>query len=173
MKAKIYCAFCGNILGKEMVEVRIRQVCTTCKEVVYENPIPAASVILMNKHNEILLVKREREPAKGLWCFPIGFAEIGETIEEAALRELKEEAGIDGSIVQLIDVVSEYNEIYGDVLVVTFEAEKIGGEEKAGDDAIEWGYFHVSHLPSLAFKSQKRAIERFINIKGFNKVWDR
>ncbi|MCX8021163.1 MAG: NUDIX domain-containing protein [Syntrophorhabdaceae bacterium] len=171
MKKKLYCAYCGHTLGLEEIEGRIRQVCPSCREVVYENPIPAASVIVMNELKEILLVKREREPAQGMWCLPIGFAETGETIEEAALRELKEEAGIEGKVVSLIDVVSEYNEIYGDVLVVTFEVEKTGGAEKAGDDATEWGYFHYLSLPEIAFESQRRAIKKLLLLKGLTESY--
>ena len=52
----------------------------------------------------MLLVKRKHDPFKGLWCLPMGFAESGESIESAALRELEEEAGIQGKILGLVNV---------------------------------------------------------------------
>jgi len=165
MKKKVFCSFCGKELGVDVLEGKTRQVCPQCSEVYYENPLPVASVILPNKNREILLVKRAREPFSGMWCLPIGFAETGESIEDAALRELKEEAGIEGKIAQLVDVSSHKNLLYGDLLIVTFEAEKVGGKETAGDDAIECRYFPVKGMPKLAFDSQEKAMEKFIELK--------
>ncbi len=165
MKTKLFCNYCGGSLGTGFHEGKRRQVCEQCGEVYYENPLPAVSVIVANEHRELLLVKRAREPAKGMWCFPIGFAETGEAIEQAAVRELKEEAGIDGRIVRLVDVCSEYNDVYGDVLVISYEAERTGGRETAGDDAVDCGYFPLTGLPELAFGSQKRALRILVDLK--------
>jgi ADP-ribose pyrophosphatase YjhB (NUDIX family) len=165
MKQKLYCNFCGHSLEFEVLEGRERQACKGCGQVHYENPLPVVSVILPNRKREILLVKREREPFKDMWCFPIGFAEMGESVEDAALRELKEECGVEGRIVQLVDVGSHANPLYGDLLIVTFEAEKAGGEEKAGDDASECRYFPVKNLPKLAFDSQEKAIQKYVELK--------
>jgi 8-oxo-dGTP diphosphatase len=165
MKRRSYCNFCGRPLDIDTFEGKDRQVCKDCREVYYENPLPVASVILANRDREVLLVKRDREPFKDMWCCPIGFAEVGESIEAAALRELKEETGVDGAIVQLIDVSSHKNSFYGDLLIVSFEAEKLGGQERAGDDANEYGYFPVMNLPRLAFDSQEKAMQRFVELK--------
>lgn len=165
MKKKSYCALCGKALDVDFLEGKERQVCRHCSEVFYENPLPVATVILPNKNREVILVKREREPFKDMWCLPIGFAEVGESIEDAALRELREEAGVEGKIVQLIDVSSHKNLFYGDLLIVTFEVEKTGGEESPGDDATECRYFPIKSLPKLAFDSQERAIAKYIELK--------
>ncbi len=162
MKEKIFCNFCGNRLGKSVVEGRERQVCGTCGQVYYENPLPVASVIVSNGKGELLLVKRAEDPAKGMWCFPIGFAECGESIEEAALRELKEESGVEGRILGLLDVCSDQTGMYGEVVVVTFRAEKVGGAEAAGDDACDVGYFPADLCPSSRSAPQKRALEIFL-----------
>ncbi len=149
----------------DLMDGKERLVCLHCREVYYENPLPVVSIIVSNRNREVLLVKRGKEPFLGTWCFPIGFAETKETIEEAALRELKEEAGIDGRITQLIDVSSHTNPVYGDLMIVTFEAEKVGGNEGAGDDAVDFGYFPITNLPHLAFDSQVRAIEKYKELK--------
>lgn len=165
MKKKVFCNFCGKELGIDLLDAKERQVCQNCKEVYYENPLPVASVILTNRDRETLLVKRGNEPFRDMWCLPVGFAETGESIEDAALRELREETGIMGKIVQLVDVCSHTNPLYGELLVVTFEAEKVGGLEVAGDDASECRYFPVMNLPKLAFDSQERAIQKYIELK--------
>lgn len=165
MKTKLFCNYCHGSLVKGLREGKERQVCESCGEIYYENPLPVVSVIVANANRELLLVRRAREPAKDTWCFPIGFAESGESIEDAAMRELREEAGIDGKVLQILDVFSESNEIYGEVLVVSFEAERVGGIEMAGDDAVDCAYFPVANLPKLAFPSQERALKKFIAFK--------
>lgn len=165
MKPRRFCNYCGDRLEEQFLEGKMRQVCAGCGQIAYENPLPVVSVMVANDRRDILLVKREREPSKNMWCFPIGFAESGESIQEAALRELKEEAGIDGKIVQIVDVGSEGNEMYGELLIVTFEAEKVGGTETAGDDACDVGYFPATNLPRLAFSSQERALGKFVELK--------
>jgi ADP-ribose pyrophosphatase YjhB (NUDIX family) len=164
MKIKIYCNYCKGNLADREIEGRVRQVCEKCGQIYYENPLPVATIVIVNNDRELLLIKRKNEPFKGMWCLPIGFAETGESIEEAALRELKEEAGIEGEIVQLLDVDSLENPFYGDLLVSTFEGRKKGGEEKPGDDAIEVKYFPITNLPKLAFDSQNMALKKFIAI---------
>ncbi len=170
MKKKIFCNFCAGPLEIELLEGKERQVCRNCSQVYYENPLPAVSVILSNDRRELLLVRRAREPSKNMWCFPVGFAESGEAVEDAALRELKEETGVDGKIVQMVDVCSDRTDLYGDLLIVTFEAEKIGGKEVAGDDASAFGYFPVANLPKLAFDSQRQALLKFVELK--RDVWE-
>lgn len=113
---------------------------------------------MLDDQRRVLLVKRKYPPSEGMWCLPIGFAETGETIAEAALRELLEETGVTGRIVRLIDADSSYGEFYGDVLVVTFEVEKLLGMERPGDDAEEVGYFPLDRLPPLAFPHNDSAI---------------
>jgi 8-oxo-dGTP diphosphatase len=157
-----FCNFCGRPLGRCEVEGRQRLVCCGCGQVHYENPLPVASILVPNEEHEVLLVRRRQQPYQGMWCLPIGFAELGESIEEAALRELREEAGIDAEIVRLLDVSSLHEPAYGDLLIVTFEGRKTGGEEQPGDDADEARYFAVSNLPKLAFEPQVRAVQRYL-----------
>ena len=89
--------------------------------------LPVASTIVVNDKREVLLVKRKKDPYRGMWCLPIGFAESGEEVREAALRELEEEAGITGEIVRLIDVDTIDNYFYGSLAIVTYEVKMTGG----------------------------------------------
>jgi 8-oxo-dGTP diphosphatase len=137
---------------------RPREVCSVCGEIFYHNPLPAAAALVLDDERRVLLVKRGITPNKGDWCLPIGFAEMGETVAEAALRELHEETGLVGRILRLIDAASWKSSAYGDLLVVTFEVEKISGVETPGDDADDTAYFAIDSLPPLAFPSNEKAI---------------
>ncbi len=137
---------------------RPREVCPACGAVFYQNPLPAAAALVLDYDRRVLLVKRGIVPNKGMWCLPIGFAEMGETIAEAALRELHEESGVVGRISRLIDADSWTGSYYGDLLVVTFEVDKIEGSETPGDDAEDVAYFPIDRLPPLAFPSNEKAI---------------
>lgn len=161
-----FCSACARPLRVAEVQGRRRGVCSGCGKIHYANPLPVASSLLVNGAREVLLVKRLNEPAKGAWCLPVGFAETGETIEEATMRELLEETGVEGAILQLVDVCSEDNPFYGDMLFVTFLMKKIGGQEQAGDDAAAVQYFPLDALPPLAFEAQERALERYL--KGYS-----
>jgi ADP-ribose pyrophosphatase YjhB (NUDIX family) len=117
---------------------------------------------IVESSRRILLVKRGRAPSKGLWCLPSGFAEAGESIEEAALRELEEETGIKGKIIKLLDVDSYKSRFYGDLLFLTFIVEQSGGKLCAGDDCSQARFWPVNKLPPLAFRSNKRALDAYI-----------
>ncbi|MCD6271794.1 MAG: NUDIX hydrolase, partial [Deltaproteobacteria bacterium] len=91
MPEKTNCHFCGSLLTKKFYDGRDRLFCKKCNEPIYENPLPATCVVLVDDNERLLLVKRSVEPKIGHWCLPGGFIEIGESPEKAALRELKEE----------------------------------------------------------------------------------
>lgn len=137
---------------------RLREVCSICGMVFYQNPLPAAAAVVLDDTRRVLLVKRKFPPGEGKWCLPMGFAETGETIAEAAVRELHEETAVAGRVTRLIDADSWPSGFYGDVLVVFFEVEKLSGAETAGDDAEDVRYFAFDQLPPLAFPSNEKAI---------------
>ena len=157
LKAK-FCSQCGGAVETRVIEDQPREVCKSCGTVFYQNPLPVAAGVVLNKQREVLLVKRRNDPHKGMWCLPIGFAELGETIGEAACRELKEETGIQGQIRRLLDADSYDSAFYGELLIVSFELEKVGGVERAGDDAEAVAYYPMAELPDLAFSSNVTAI---------------
>ncbi len=154
------CSQCGATLARRRVDDRERDVCDACGAVFYQNPLPVAAAAVLDDKRRILLVRRRKDPHRGMWCLPIGFAELNETIEQAALRELEEEAGVRGRVVRLLDADSLEDSFYGDLLVVTFEIERLSGEPRPGDDAVEAAYFSLENLPPLAFSSNRKAVDR-------------
>ncbi|MBN2282787.1 MAG: NUDIX hydrolase [Deltaproteobacteria bacterium] len=161
---KKYCSYCGKKLVRLPVEGKHRDYCIDCDSVFYENPLPVACSLVVNDDREVLLVKRKKEPYRGMWCLPMGFAETGEGIRDAALRELKEEAGLKGDVIRLIDVDTVDNYFYGPLAIVTYEVRKTGGKLRPGDDAEEASYFPVTDLPKLAWTSNEKAVDIYVGL---------
>jgi 8-oxo-dGTP diphosphatase len=163
-KERLYCPYCAEPVVRRPIEGKDRDMCTCCTTVFYENPLPVACAIVVNEARQVLLVKRKKQPYKDMWCLPIGFAESGEEVKDAALRELEEEAGIIGEIVRLIDVDTIDNDFYGSLAIVTYEVRVTGGELKPGDDAIDAQYFPILDLPPLAWSSNEKAVSIFVDL---------
>ena len=154
-----FCANCGARLTTANIEGKEREVCPACGAIAYRNPLPVAACVLLNQEREALLVRRKRPPHAGMWCLPGGFAELGETIDQAAVRELREETGLEARISRLLTARSTATDFYGDLLFICFELEQTGGRETPGDDAAALGWFPLSSLPQLAFPAHTEALE--------------
>jgi len=95
-----------------------------------------------------------------MWAPPSGFIEVGETPEEACLRELKEETGTSGEIVKLIGVDRlEDKEIYGDMLIVRYLVKVTGGKLAPDDEVEDVRFFNIAELPGYYVKLFKDVIE--------------
>jgi len=110
-------------------------------------PFVGVGVVLF-RDDEVLLVKRAKPPISDNWSIPGGAQELGETVREAALRELKEETGLDAEIIDLVDVVDgitkdEKGRVKFHYTLVDFAAEWRAGEAIADDDcaAVQWVKF--------------------------------
>jgi len=153
-----YCMYCGQLLQEKIIDGHLRKACKICHEIHYENPVPAVCMLITNAHDEILLVKRNQPPGKGLWCLPGGFMELNETPVQTGLRELKEETGLTGKINTLIGVDSSSHEDYHTVTLSCFHCRYTTGDIIAGDDADEAGFFKRTELPEIAFDTHIRFI---------------
>ena len=130
-----------------MIEGKERKYCPSCDFIDYRNPLPVAVAVAV-RDKRFLLIKRGIPPKKGVWGSPSGFVEVGETPEEACLRELKEEAGVTGEIVRLIRVARrEDPEVYGDMLVVVYLVKAGDGEPAPGVEAEDAKFFDIGELP--------------------------
>ena len=162
-----YCQTCGQPLVERQVkgELRTRFQCDGCGFIHYMNPRVIAAVIV--EHNgRVLLQQRAMEPGAGLWTFPGGFLEIGETPAEGAMREAKEEVGLDVVLGPLVGVYARPH--VGIVMVVyegtsTTDAAYVADHESlavrwCGADAIPW--------PDLGFETTEQALRDWLARRG-------
>jgi len=155
---KQYCHFCAFPLENRHVQGRMRLYCSRCQAPIYENPVPAACVVLVDDHQRLLLVKRRVAPKQGMWCLPGGFVECGETPERAAIRELQEETGLMGRINTLIGLTTSPGTLYPSILLIGYLVTCFSGSAMAGDDASEVNFFDNDNLPDIAFESHRSFI---------------
>lgn len=158
MRKKKYCHYCGSGLIEKFAEGAQRLFCEHCNEPIYENPIPASCLVVIDEKNRLLLVKRSVEPKIGCWCLPGGFMELNETPEQAALRELKEETGLAGQIELLLGLYSTPSVLYQTILMAGYLVKSYNGSLIAGDDAMDVAWFNFDDLPEIAFESHKAFI---------------
>ena len=156
-----FCSSCGskNVYG--YIDGHHRYHCVRCETIHYENPKPTATIICMND-TKLLLAKRAFSPAKGEWGLPGGFMELNETLDQAAIRELKEETNLDGSVTRILSTCSHYGTIFGDILLIGLEM-KVNDFSmmKAGDDAEELQFFDLDNLPHIAFYCHNKFINEY------------
>ncbi len=121
-----------------------------------QRPTPGAGVVCL-RGGEVLLIKRGKAPRLGEWSIPGGRQEMGETIAQAALRELAEETGVAAVLLGLIDVVDHFSE-RGQMVLVDFAAQWASGEPVAGDDAADARFFPVEEALALVTWDETRRI---------------
>lgn len=163
MISRTYCTHCAGHLTLKMVEGRKRKTCSACGVTHYENPVPAACVVLVDREERILLTRRNVEPRKGFWCLPGGFIELGESPEKAAIRELEEETGLKGRIHMLLGVATDPHPDYDTVLITAFLVKTFSGRILAGDDVSEAGFYTGDRLPDIAFESHRHFIRHYFS----------
>jgi 8-oxo-dGTP diphosphatase len=152
-----YCPRCRTEMVDREVFGRVRRVCPSCRFIQFIDPKVGAAV-LAEREGQVLLIQRKMDPAKGSWCLPGGFMEMGETPQEAAIRECKEETGLNVEITGLIDVYY-YEDYRGSGVSIMYKGKVIGGVIQPGDDAEAVDFFSPDELPeNIVFKSNLQAL---------------
>jgi ADP-ribose pyrophosphatase len=116
-------------------------------------PTTGASMIVLSRE-KILLIQRGKEPFKGAWSLPGGSHEYGETLEECAIRELREETGIEAirvGFLKMRDRITrdETGKVIYHYVLATYQAHEYAGEPRAQDDAMDVGWFSYPELLEL------------------------
>lgn len=155
-----FCPQCGHEMVIKEQSGRPRQTCPHCSYVHYHNPVPGVGVII-EMDGGVVLVKRRFEPFAGWWCLPAGFLEADESAEEGAVRECKEETGLDVAVDDLFGVYSFPEGMQRSGLVIFYTAHVVGGELCAGDDAEKVRVFALDSLPeNVAFRTHRQVLAR-------------
>ncbi len=156
-----YCPHCATPLENGTENNSFVQVCPKCGWVHYFNPIPSSAILPVLPDGHLVLIRRKNEPFAGKWAIPSGFIEYGESPEEAALRELKEETGLEGRIVTLLDIAQKESSVYGSVLVITYIVSITDGTMNAQDDALEIAAFPLDQLPPIEIEIFQNVLEKY------------
>lgn len=161
-----FCSCCGA-----RIQLRIpqgdhlqRRVCPACGVVHYENPRIVVGCI-PEWGDQILLCVRAIEPRRGSWTFPAGFMENGETLQQGAARECREEALAEVEIGSLLAVVNipEAHQVH-----MFFRARLTSSVFGAGPESLDARLVDVARIPwdELAFPSTRFALQRFVEDLG-------
>ena len=159
------CPFCGTRLALKEKSDRTRPTCSRCGFVQYGNPVPGV-VVLIDQEGCVLLGKRRGGLGAGKWGLPQGYIEFDEDFLSAAIREVKEETGLDVEIRSIINVVSNLLSPGLHTLAIVLLAGVASGELCAGDDleTLEWVPL-AGPLPEMAFEADEHIIERYRQTK--------
>lgn len=153
-----FCPKCGHKYGETDP---FKPTCDECGHVFYQNSKPTASTLILNDQNQVLLGRRAIDPSKGKWDVIGGFLNLGEHPTQGAIREAKEETGLDVKIEKLLGI---FMDTYGDTgystLNICYTATVVGGEPKPNDDAAELKWFDISNLPDdMAYKNNTEMLK--------------
>ena len=168
MRASRFCPRCAAPLVRRVPpdDDRTRDVCSACAFVVYMNPKIAAGTVPRAADGRIALIQRGIEPGRGAWSWPCGYVEMDETVEQCAVRETREECGLDVVLGPLLGIYSypateREGAISGTgMVIVCFAADVRGGSLAAGDDAQAAAWYNPEEVPwgALAFDSSRRGL---------------
>ena len=148
--------FCPRCSRPADVEFPRRIVCAHCGYEAYYNPKPVAGAIPVDEAGRVILLRRGFDPGRGLWTFPGGFVDLGESVQDAARREADEELRIS---IEIEDLVGVYSRGEDRVVLIVYRARALGVPRTTAE-ATEVRAFALDELPwdELAFWSTERAL---------------
>lgn len=155
-----HCPNCGEKLTIEGNSA----ICPSCIFNFYLNPAPCVTILIVNKQNQVLWTKRGIEPQKDFWDLPGGFIEPGETVEQATLREAKEELNLD---IEVIKILTNTPDVYGSkwgqpTLNFIVHCKIIQGELRAQDDVASTKWIDLDTPPEpIGFDNAKVALKEY------------
>jgi ADP-ribose pyrophosphatase YjhB (NUDIX family) len=159
-----FCPTCAGSLERRLLKQGDpeRLVCSRCGQVLYLDPKVAVGTIIRADDERLVLVRRAIEPGYGLWVFPGGYVDRGEEVTGAAIREAREEAGLD---VQLEGLVNIYSYAPRSLIVIVYAATILGGALCTDEECLEARLFAPADIPwdQLAFHSTTQALRDYLD----------
>jgi 8-oxo-dGTP diphosphatase len=158
-----HCPRCGHALERRVVKAGEpeRLVCPSCTFVFYLDPKIAVATIIRTETGALVLVKRAIEPGYGKWVFPGGYVDRGEPLIDAAIREAREECGLD---IRLDGLINIYSYAGRAPVIVAYAATAIGGTLAPDDESLEAAAVMPDAIPwdDLAFRSTREALRDYL-----------
>src|SRR3954469_22476191 len=135
-----FCPRCAGPLERRLLKATEpeRPVCTRCGFVFYIDPKIAVGTIIRTASDRIVLVRRAIEPGYGKWVFPGGYVDRGEPLTIAAIREAREECGLDVRLDGLVNIYSYPGRV---PVIVVYAATAIGGSLAVDEESSETAEF--------------------------------
>jgi 8-oxo-dGTP diphosphatase len=162
-----FCPVCGGILEARTLKASEpdRLVCVRCGFVFYLDPKVAVGTIIRDERGDIVLVRRAIEPGYGKWVFPGGYVDRGEAVQVAALREAREETGLQIRLDRLVNVYSYPGRA---PVIIVYAATMIGGCLGCDEESLEARFFAPDAIPwdELAFRSTGEALRELLGTPG-------
>lgn len=157
-----HCPRCAGRLDIDGKEAK----CRSCGRVVYANPAPTGSAILVDDDGRVLLARRAGDPGAGKWDLPGGFIEEGEDPVTTVHREIDEEAGVE---IETTEFLGGFADHYGDDGIRTvnlyWTARIVAGDPSPADDVASLEWFDPDELPDeeeFAFPNTVLALKRWL-----------
>jgi ADP-ribose pyrophosphatase YjhB (NUDIX family) len=158
-----FCPACGGPLAPRVLKTGdpSRLVCARCGFVFYLDPKVAVGTVITAEDGRLVLVRRAIHPGYGLWVFPGGYVDRGEEITTAAIREAREESGLD---VRLDGLINIYSYPRRPLIIVVYAATMLGGELCGDEECLEARMFSRDEIPweHLAFQSTNDALRDYL-----------
>jgi 8-oxo-dGTP diphosphatase len=158
-----FCPRCGGGLERRLLKTTEpeRLVCSRCGFVFYIDPKIAVGTIIRTADARLVLVKRAIDPGYGKWVFPGGYVDRGEMLVAAAVREAREECGLE---VRLDGLVNIYSYAGRAPIIVVYAATAVGGTLCVDEESLETAEFEASTIPwdELAFRSTHEGLRDYL-----------
>jgi 8-oxo-dGTP diphosphatase len=158
-----FCPVCGGPLASRLLrpDEPERLVCEVCGYIFYLDPKVAVGTIIRTSDDRIVLVRRAIEPGYGRWVFPGGYVDRGELLEVAAVREAREESGLE---IRLDGLINIYSYAGRAPIIIVYAATIAGGELCGNDECLEAQLFEANGIPwdALAFRSTGEALQDYL-----------